>query len=100
MPMGAPGKPTLRQSGADDVLAGEKRRAAGGAGLLAIVLEETNALLADAVDVRRFVAHQAVAVGADVSDADVVAPDDEDVWFLRLREDGSRRAKNACEQSE
>ena len=27
----------------------------------------------------RLVAHQAVAVGADVGDADVVAPDDEDV---------------------
>ena len=35
--------------------------------------------LRDAIDVRRLVAHQPVAVGADVGDADVVAPDDEDV---------------------
>src|SRR5262249_43200490 len=36
----------------------------------------------DAVDVRRLVAHQAAAVGADVGYADVVAEDDEDVRLL------------------
>ena len=46
--------------------------------------------LRDAVDVGRFVAHQAVAVGADIGDADVVAPDDEDVRLLCLCE-GARR---------
>ena len=40
-----------------------------------------DALAGDAVDVGRLVAHQAVGVGADVRDADIVAPDDEDVRF-------------------
>ena len=35
--------------------------------------------LADAVDVGRAVAHDAVIVGADVEPADVVAPDDQNV---------------------
>ena len=76
------GEADLGQPGADAVLAGEERRAAGGAALLAVVVQEANAFLGDAVDVGRLVAHQAVAVGADVGDADVVAEDDEDVRFL------------------
>ena len=52
--------------------------------LLAVVVEEADALLGDAVDVGRLVAHQAVAVGADVADADVVAEDDEDVGLILL----------------
>ena len=47
-----------------------------------VVVGEDHALLGDAVDVRRAVAHQPVRVGADVRLADVVAPDDDDV---RLR---------------
>ena len=54
------GEADLGQAGADAVLAGEERRAAGGAGLLAVVVQEPDALPADAVDVRRLVAHQAV----------------------------------------
>ena len=76
------GEADLGQPGADAVLAGEERRAAGGARLLAVVVEEAHALLGDAVDVGRLVAHQAVAVGADVGDADVVAEDDEDVRLV------------------
>ena len=79
MPIGAPGKPDLGQPGANAVLAGEERRAAGGARLLAVIVQELDALAADAVDVRRLVAHQAVGVGADVGNADIVAEDDEDV---------------------
>ena len=58
--------------------------------LFPIVLKETNSFFADAVDVRRFVAHDATAIGADVSEADVIAPDDEDVGLLSLRECGPR----------
>ena len=50
--------------------------------LLAVVVQEADALVGDAVDVGRLVAHQAVAVGADVGDADVVAEDDEDVRLV------------------
>src|SRR5208283_2250612 len=70
----------LGQAGADRVLAGDEGGAPGGAALLAVVVGE-----GDAVDVGRAVAHLAAAVVADVPPADVVAPEDEDVWFLRLR---------------
>ena len=55
------GEADLGQSGANAVLTGEERRAAGGARLLAVVVQELDALAGDAVDVRRLVAHQAVA---------------------------------------
>ena len=53
--------------------------AARGAALLAVGVGEPHPFLGEAVDVGRAVAHQAVAVAAEVGDADVVAPDDEDV---------------------
>ena len=77
-------KADFGQAGADAVLAGEERRATGGARLLAVVVQEPEALLGDAVDVGRFIAHQPVAVATDVGDADVVAEDDEDVGFFRF----------------
>ena len=86
MPIGAPGKPTLVSP--VRMPCWPVRNAARPAvqRLLAVVVEEADALLGDAIDVGRLVAHQAVAVGADVGDADVVAEDDEDVGFpARLR---------------
>ena len=55
------GEADLGQAGADAVLAGEERRAARRARLLAVVVQELDAFAGDAVDVRRLVAHQAVA---------------------------------------
>ena len=72
----------LGQPGADRVLAGDERGAAGGAALLAVVVGEGHALVGDAVDVGRAVAHLAAAVVADVPPADVVAPEDQDVRLL------------------
>ena len=72
----------LGQPGAVGVLAGDERRPPGGAALLAVVVGEAGALGGDPVDVRGAVAHQPVAVAAEVADADVVAPDDEDVRGL------------------
>ena len=72
----------LGEAGADGRLAGDERRASGGAALLAIPVGEQRAFLGDAVDVRRLVAHHALVVGADVELADVVAPDDEDVGLV------------------
>jgi hypothetical protein len=40
----------------------------------------------DAVDVGRFITHHAPAVGADISDADVVAPNHQDVGIFVCRE--------------
>ena len=93
------GEADLGQPGADAVLAGEERRAAGGAGLLAVVVQEPDAFAADAVDVRRLVAHQAVRVGADVGDADVVAEDDEDVRLAgRRRRAGAGVGAALCDR--
>ena len=77
------GHADLGQPGADRVLAGDERGAAGRAALLAVVVGEGHALVGDAVDVGRAVAHLAAAVVADVPPADVVAPEDEDVRFFR-----------------
>ena len=58
--------------------------APGGAALLAVGVGEPHPLVGDPVDVRRPVAHQPVAVAAQVGDPDVVAPDDEDVRLLAV----------------
>ena len=78
--------------------------------LLAVVVEEAKPFLGDAIDVGRFIAHQAVAVGADVGDADVVAPDDEDVGLLgrglrgrrgsRRHEDDRRELRQAQDSAQ
>src|SRR5262249_42528708 len=67
------------------MLAGEKGSAASGARLLTIVVKELHALPADAVNVRRFIAHEAIGVGADVCDAGVITEDDKDVRLGRRR---------------
>ena len=74
----------LGEAGADRRLAGDEGGAAGGAALLAVPVGEHRALVGDAVDVGRLVAHHPAVVRADVESADVVAPDDEDVRLLRL----------------
>ena len=43
---------------------------------------EHHAFFGDAVDIRRLIANQAKRVGTDVGDANVVAPDDQDIWFV------------------
>ena len=61
------GHADLGQAGAVRVLAGDERRATGGAALLAVVVGEPDALGGDAVDVGGAVAHQPVAVAAQVA---------------------------------
>ena len=55
---------------------------AGGAALLSIGVGEHHSFFGNPVDVGRLEAHEALRVGADVRQADVVAPDDDDVGFL------------------
>ncbi len=81
--------PDLAQPGPVDALAGDERRSAGGAALLAVGVGEAHALVRDPVDVRRAVAHQPVAVGAQVRDPDVIAPDDQDVRLLGVGQLGA-----------
>jgi hypothetical protein len=47
--------------------------------LLGVILQKSKALFADAVDVRRLVAHQPIAIGADICKTDVVAENDENI---------------------
>src|SRR5215469_1281715 len=66
------------------MLAGDERRSSGSATLLPITVGEAHAFLGNAVDVRRSVAHQPVAVAAQVGNADIIAPNHDDVRFVRL----------------
>jgi hypothetical protein len=66
-----------------ELVPGKKRRTASGARLLAVGVGEPHTLVGDPVDIRRPVAHQAVAVPTQVRDAEVVTPDDEDVRLVR-----------------
>jgi len=79
MPSGAPGQADLREAGPDRRLAGDERGPACRAALLAVPVGEQRALVGDAVDIRRLVAHHPAVVRADVELADVVAPDDKDI---------------------
>ncbi len=78
------GQPDLQQPGPQRALSGDEGGAAGGAGLLAIIVGEDRALVGDAVDVGRAIAHHAAVVGADIPVADIIAHDDEDVGLLLL----------------
>ena len=76
------GHPDLAHAGAVHALPGDERRPARRAALLAVGIGEKHSLVGDPVDVGREVAHHSAAVATQVRDADVVAPDDEDVRFL------------------
>ncbi len=76
------GHTDLGQAGAVGALPGDEGRPAGGAALLAVGIGEFYAFVGDAINIGGAVAHQAVAVAAQVGDADVIAPDDEDIWFF------------------
>src|SRR5262249_50106832 len=77
-------QPDLGQAGADRRLPGDEGGAASGATLLAVEVGEHRALLRDAVDVGREVAHNSVVVATDVEPADVVSHDKKDVQLVRL----------------
>src|SRR4051794_2252278 len=80
------GHTDLRQARADWVLPADEAGSARGAALLRIIVGKGDAFFGDAVDIRRAVAHRATAKVADVPDADVVSPKDEDIWLLRGHE--------------
>ena len=87
------GKSDFQEPGPQRTLPGDKGGASGGAGLLPIIVGEDCALIGDAIDVGRAVAHHAAIVGADVPVADVIAHDDEDIGLLRLLREGWRAAR-------
>src|SRR5262249_21256914 len=74
----------LGEAGAIDALAGDEGGAARGAGLFAVRVSEHHAFLGDAVGVWCLVPREGMRIAAQVRDADVVPPDDEDVWLVRF----------------
>ncbi len=76
-------------AGADRQFAGDEVRAARRAARLGVIVGEQHAFFGDLVEVRRSPGHHAAMIGADVPHADVIAHDDDDVWFFLLR-DGAR----------
>ena len=82
------GQTDFGEAGADRRLAGDEGGASGGATLLAVPVGEDRALLADAVDIGRAVAHNSHVVGADVVPADIVAHDEQDVGLAARRAAG------------
>ena len=74
-------QPHLAKTGAEDALAGDERRTTSGAALFGVVMDEATTLLGYAVNVGGLIAHQAIAVAAQIALADVVTPEDENVGF-------------------
>ena len=73
------------QAGADRVLTGDEACAAGRAALLSVKVGEGRPFLRHAVDVGGMVAHHAPTKVADIPNADIVSPNDEDIRLARLR---------------
>src|SRR5262245_30041970 len=83
MPCGEPGTPMVNSP----VRNGDcpnKGGAACRAGLLGVNVGENRALIRDAVYVWSLVAHHPAAMGTDVPETDVVAPDDDNIGLFLL----------------
>jgi hypothetical protein len=65
-------------------LACDEGGATGRATLLPVPVRETPAFGRNAVNVRRAIAHDALVITTRVEPADIVTPDDENVWFASL----------------
>src|SRR5215472_18275560 len=77
--------PDRCQTGPEWQFAGDKIRPSGSAARFRIIVGEAHAISGQAVKVGRPSRHDALVVGADIGPADVIAHDDNDVWFLLLR---------------
>ncbi len=84
------GQTDLGQPGAERNLTGDESGATRGAALFGVVVGEQSTFVGDAVDVGRFVTHHAAAVGADIGDTDIIAPDHEDVRLAPARAGAAR----------
>ena len=74
-------QPHLAETGAEDALAGNEGSTTSGAALFGVVVNEATTLLSHTVNVGGLIAHQAIAVAAQIALADVVTPEDENVGF-------------------
>src|SRR4029453_11367299 len=77
----------LRQDHARTVRmhSGEEGGAPGRAARLGVVSHENATFLRDAIDVWRFPDLQAAMIAARLHPADIIAHDEQDIWFLVLR---------------
>jgi hypothetical protein len=92
--------PDRRHAGANRQLSHDEGGATGRAARLTVVVREQDAVLGNAIDVRR-PAHHPVRVDADIPHADVVTPDYDDVRFSFLSQRATpRHAKERQEQRE
>src|ERR1041385_7851375 len=66
------------------VHAGKERAAPSGTTRLSIVMHKHAAFLGNSVDVWGFAHHQAAMIAARLHPADIIAHDEQDVWFLVL----------------
>src|SRR5579871_2498916 len=73
----------LGQTGANRVLTGDERGAAGRATLLTIIVSKGCSFMPDAVDIRRPITHLAAIVVADIPPANIVTPQYEDIRLPR-----------------
>src|SRR5262249_57098535 len=65
------------------VVAADDAGATGRAALLGVVVGESCAFVGNAIDVGRTVPHHPAAEERAIPDADVIAPEDQDVGFFR-----------------
>ena len=74
--------PDLREASAVDTLPGDEGGPPRGAGLLAVRVGEQHAFFREPVDIGGPVAHEPECVAAQVRDADVIPPDDENIGLF------------------
>src|SRR5262249_38507035 len=91
------GQTYFGQACSDWRLSRDEGCAARGATLLAIPARKHCAFLADPIDIRRPISHIAAVIDARVIPPNIVAENDEDVGFLRLRE-GIGRGEDQCQE--
>ena len=90
------GQAHLAETGAIHALAGDEGGAASGAALLGVIVNELGTFFGDPVDVGRFVAHQAVAITAQIALADVIAPEDQNVGLAVGHGETSAQTLTLC----
>ena len=64
------------------MLPGDKSRSARGATLLAVIIGKYRAFFGYSVNIGGFVAHDAAAVITDIGNADIIAPNDQDIGLI------------------
>src|SRR5262249_47059304 len=79
------GKTDFGKAGTNRRLTCNECRAPRGAALLTVPVSEVRTFLGDAVDVGGPIPHDAVVVRADIEPADIVSPDDQNIWLAGLR---------------